>query len=72
MDTQHNPTCRHHWSLSSPEGDRVVGRCRRCDAVRIYPAFGADWEVPAERAEIGALGGDHSLREATERLRWSA
>ena len=32
------PTCVHHWMLGEPTGGMIVGRCRRCDATRIYPA----------------------------------
>ena len=32
------PACRHHWLLSAPQNDRVIGRCKRCDLERIYPA----------------------------------
>ena len=32
------PACRHHWLLSAPQNDRVMGRCKRCDLERIYPA----------------------------------
>lgn len=31
-------TCVHHWVLSLPEDDVVRGRCKRCGAVREYPA----------------------------------
>ena len=31
--------CVHHWVLSAPDDDDVVrGRCKRCGAVRDYPA----------------------------------
>jgi hypothetical protein len=30
--------CVHHWVLSLPEDDVVRGRCKRCGAVREYPA----------------------------------
>ena len=32
------PTCVHHWVLSEPTNGRIFGRCRRCDATRVYPA----------------------------------
>lgn len=65
--------CRHHWVLSAPEDERVVGRCKLCDAVRVYPAFGVEWEVPAERGEIIALSGNERFQEnASEVMRWSA
>jgi hypothetical protein len=32
------PGCVHHWLLGEPTGGMVVGRCKRCDATRIYPA----------------------------------
>ena len=32
------PTCVHHWLLSEPTNGRILGRCRRCDATRVYPA----------------------------------
>ena len=32
------PVCVHHWLLSEPSNGRILGRCRRCDATRVYPA----------------------------------
>lgn len=31
-------TCVHHWVLGLPEDDLIRGRCKRCGAVREYPA----------------------------------
>jgi hypothetical protein len=31
-------TCVHHWVLGVPEDEVVRGRCKRCGAVREYPA----------------------------------
>ncbi|MEX2247109.1 MAG: hypothetical protein WEC75_10520 [Dehalococcoidia bacterium] len=31
-------TCVHHWVLGIPEDDVIRGRCKRCGAVRDYPA----------------------------------
>ncbi len=73
MDEMTDQGCRHHWVLGPPENERVVGRCKLCDAVRVYPAVGAEWEVPAERGEISVMSGDERFREnATEVMRWSA
>jgi hypothetical protein len=30
--------CVHHWVLSTPDDEVVRGRCKRCGAVRDYPA----------------------------------
>jgi len=30
--------CTHHWVLGAPEDDVIRGRCKRCNAVREYPA----------------------------------
>lgn len=65
--------CRHHWVLGNPEGDRVVGRCKLCDAVRVYPAVGMEWDVPAERGEGIAVADRERFRDdAVEVMRWSA
>lgn len=33
-----NEHCVHHWVLGLPQKDVVRGRCKRCGAVREYPA----------------------------------
>ena len=30
--------CTHHWVLSSPQDEVILGRCKRCGASREYPA----------------------------------
>jgi hypothetical protein len=30
--------CVHRWVLGEPNEGRIHGRCRLCDATRIYPA----------------------------------
>lgn len=30
--------CRHHWLLSSPQADIVLGRCKHCQLNRVFPA----------------------------------
>ena len=32
------PQCVHHWMLGDPISGRIVGRCRRCDASKVFPA----------------------------------
>jgi hypothetical protein len=32
------PRCVHHWILGDPSGGFVMGRCKRCNATRAYPA----------------------------------
>ena len=32
------PSCVHHWLLGEPASGVIVGRCKRCDATRLYPA----------------------------------
>ena len=72
-ETTMTPGCRHHWVLREPEGERIVGRCKRCDEVRIFSANGAEWEVPSE--QNAALSGSpyadvqHAVSDAR---RWSA
>ena len=29
-------TCVHHWIIEAPNGPESAGRCRRCDATRIF------------------------------------
>ena len=36
--TEQSHGCVHHWVLSMPDADVVHGRCKRCGAVREYPA----------------------------------
>jgi len=31
-------SCRHHWVLSEPRKGVISGVCKRCRAVRYYPA----------------------------------
>ena len=37
VDTQ-APDCVHHWLLMDPVGGRIIGRCRSCDATKVFPA----------------------------------
>lgn len=30
--------CQHHWLLTPPQQDVVVGRCKRCNRERMFPA----------------------------------
>jgi hypothetical protein len=30
--------CRHHWILSQPQADIVLGRCKKCDGERVFPS----------------------------------
>jgi hypothetical protein len=32
------PHCVHHWLLGDPISGRILGRCRRCDATKVFPA----------------------------------
>ena len=32
------PECVHHWLLGDPSNGFVMGRCKRCNATRAYPA----------------------------------
>jgi hypothetical protein len=38
VDGTQQPSCVHHWLLSDPASGVVVGRCRRCNATRVYAA----------------------------------
>lgn len=56
------PSCVHHWLLSEPSNGRILGRCRRCDATRVYPAspestdrFDDYRELTATRAYLGRI-----------------
>ena len=31
-------TCVHHWVLSPPHDDVILGKCKRCGTQREYPA----------------------------------
>lgn len=35
---EHAPHCVHHWVLGDSIGGRILGRCRRCDASKVFPA----------------------------------
>ena len=41
------PACRgrkpHHWLLDGPEDGKVVGKCKRCKATRVYSQRPADY-----------------------------
>ncbi len=37
-DTLTTESCVHHWILGMPEADVIRGRCKRCGAMREYPA----------------------------------
>ena len=30
--------CRHHWILSQPQADIVLGQCKKCDGERVFPS----------------------------------
>ena len=32
------PHCVHHWLLGDPMSGRILGRCRRCNATKVFPA----------------------------------
>ena len=56
------PSCVHHWVLSDPSNGRILGRCRRCDATRVYPAspestdrFDDYRELTATREYLGRI-----------------
>lgn len=35
---EQTPHCVHHWLLGDPISGRIVGRCRRCDATKVFSA----------------------------------
>ena len=56
------PSCVHHWLLSEPTNGRILGRCKRCDATRVYPAspestdrFDDYRELKATRQYLGRI-----------------
>jgi hypothetical protein len=32
------PHCVHHWVLGDPTSGVILGRCKRCNATKAYPA----------------------------------
>jgi hypothetical protein len=55
--------CAHHWVLGQPEGGSIEARCRKCEAVRVYPAVlddldpGLDNEPRLSQGVATAVGG---------------
>jgi hypothetical protein len=41
-------TCAHHWVLGQPNGGAIEGTCRKCGALRLYPAVLDDLDPGAE------------------------
>ncbi|MBF6599917.1 MAG: hypothetical protein IVW36_05350 [Dehalococcoidia bacterium] len=37
-DAPTTAACIHHWLLGAPGDDMIEGRCKRCGAMRQYPA----------------------------------
>jgi hypothetical protein len=40
--------CAHHWLLGSPMAGAIHGTCRKCGAVRVYPAVLDDLDPGVE------------------------
>ena len=40
--------CAHHWVLGQPKAGTIDGTCRKCGAVRVYPAVLDDLDPRAE------------------------
>ena len=41
-------TCAHHWILGQPRAGLIDGTCRKCGALRAYPAVLDDLDPGAE------------------------
>lgn len=54
-------TCVHHWVLGLPEDDIIRGRCKRCGAVREYPASVEGASRQGVYDEAASLGKSVSL-----------
>jgi hypothetical protein len=56
-------TCAHHWILGQPRAGTIDGTCRKCGAVRVYPAVlddldpGVDPEPRQTSGVATAVGG---------------
>jgi hypothetical protein len=37
-ETAMSTVCAHHWVLGQPRAGSIDGTCRKCGAVRVYPA----------------------------------
>jgi hypothetical protein len=53
--------CVHHWVLAHPEDDVIRGRCKRCGAVREYPATVEGASRQGVYEEASSLGKTVSL-----------
>jgi hypothetical protein len=40
--------CAHHWVLGQPKAGTIDGTCRKCGAVRVYPAVLDDLDPRVE------------------------
>jgi hypothetical protein len=49
-------TCAHHWVLGQPTAGAIEGTCRKCGALRLYPAVLDDLDPGAE-PELRHLSG---------------
>jgi hypothetical protein len=77
QETAMSTSCAHHWVLGQPQAGTIDGTCRKCGAVRIYPAVlddidpGADLEARhlpgAATAAGGARPSSVALSTAMER-----
>ena len=56
------PACVHHWLLGEPAGGMVVGRCKRCDATRVYPASPESTDRFDDYRELTASSSYHTER----------
>jgi hypothetical protein len=56
------PTCVHHWVLREPASGLVLGRCRRCNATRAYPASPESTDRFDDYREITATSNYNSGR----------
>ncbi len=44
--------CRHHWLLSQPRDDIIVGRCKLCTQERWFPARLEDTERSTDYLDL--------------------
>jgi hypothetical protein len=56
METDMDVTCAHHWILGQPNAGTIEARCKRCGALRVYPAVLDDLD-PGIEPEARLLSG---------------